>query len=175
MNIEVIETTFGQVKIFKDKTEVVNPKKSKIDEKISEKSAQTNLSDSENFFGLEEDNFFEKKILEDYKINREISKPDKTTDEKLVVAPSEINKNDLNFIDEIYFANLPKYTGLEGIFAIDKPYGFAKGPGVHLSVSKLLPILEKMLKLNYRLLVCNRLDEYTTDVMLFANKIIFSM
>ena len=58
----------------------------------------------------------------------------------------------------------------EGIFALDKPYGLPciGGPKVNLSVSKLLPLLEEKLNIKNKLLMCHRLDEYTTGVMLFA-------
>ncbi len=42
------------------------------------------------------------------------------------------------------------------------------GPKINLSVTKLLPTLEKMLKLKYKLLNVHRLDADTTGVMLFA-------
>jgi 23S rRNA-/tRNA-specific pseudouridylate synthase len=53
---------------------------------------------------------------------------------------------------------------------LDKPYGLPSqgGPKVHLSVAKLLPLLEQTLHLKEKLLMCHRLDEFTTGVMLFA-------
>jgi 23S rRNA-/tRNA-specific pseudouridylate synthase len=45
---------------------------------------------------------------------------------------------------------------------------FVGGPGVHISVAKLLPKLKELLKMDSELIMCNRLDEYTTGVMLFA-------
>ena len=48
---------------------------------------------------------------------------------------------------------------------------FIGGPGVHLCVSKLLPRLEENLNLKSKLLMCHRLDEFTTGVMLFATLI----
>ena len=45
---------------------------------------------------------------------------------------------------------------------------FKGGPKINLSVAKLLPVLEKMLKLKYKLLNVHRLDADTTGVMLFA-------
>jgi 23S rRNA-/tRNA-specific pseudouridylate synthase len=58
----------------------------------------------------------------------------------------------------------------DGILAIDKPYGLPStgGPGVHLSVAKLIPSMAKMLKIDYELYMMHRLDENTTGVMMFA-------
>jgi len=54
--------------------------------------------------------------------------------------------------------------------AIDKPYGLPcmGGAKVHLSVAKLLPSLQSLLKLSGELHMAHRLDESTTGVMLFG-------
>ncbi len=54
--------------------------------------------------------------------------------------------------------------------AIDKPYGLPSigGPGVHLSVAKLIPRLKELLKIDYDLYMLHRLDRSTSGVMLFA-------
>ncbi|CAF0869260.1 unnamed protein product [Brachionus calyciflorus] len=278
-NFKTIETTFGQIKIYKDNDEPVKTLKTTTKAtKNVEKQIQTSTGDENNFFGLDT-NYFDKSMLDEYKINNEIQKSNKTSDEEIPLKIEKIDKNDMNFIDGVYFENLTKisqndsnlvspvgqtfntehiddanlgnirdfirkdiqkdeiqesipiihsknltenetkkltkpkirktdsshekstsqhkilqedipdwnkltldesaeilkkhicyHNEEEGIFAIDKPYGLPsiRGENVHLSVSKLLPALEKMLKLNYRLLMCNRLDEFTTGVMLFA-------
>jgi 23S rRNA-/tRNA-specific pseudouridylate synthase len=63
-----------------------------------------------------------------------------------------------------------KFEFEAGILAIDKPYGLPSigGPGVHLSVAKLLPVMSKLLKIDYELYMMHRLDENTTGVMMFA-------
>lgn len=112
-NIEIVETTFGQIKIYKDKPEEVEQKFSKLDERCVGKLNETNSSDNENFFGLEQDNYFDQKMVVEYKLNKEISKSAKTSDVKLPIADKyEIEKKDLNFIDDIYFGNLSKNDGL---------------------------------------------------------------
>lgn len=86
---------------------------------------------------------------------------------------SEVPKWDHITIDEgaaILKSNICYFNEEQGILAIDKPYGLPSimGPKVHLCVSKLLPALEKLLKIDYRLLMANRLDQNTTGVMLFS-------
>ena len=57
-----------------------------------------------------------------------------------------------------------------GLLAIDKPYGLPcmGGPGVTLCVSKLMPLLKDKLNLSTTPLMCHRLDECTSGVLLFA-------
>lgn len=110
-NFEIFDTTFGQIKIYKDKPEVDESKLKKESEKKLEKYAETTVSDDKNFFGLEEENYFDQKIIEEYKIDQELNKSKKTSDEKLQVAPNQIDKANLNFIDEIYFGNMAQKDG----------------------------------------------------------------
>lgn len=58
----------------------------------------------------------------------------------------------------------------QGLFALDKPYGLPSfgGPGIHLSVARILPKVKEILKIDYELYMMHRLDENTTGVMLFA-------
>lgn len=107
-NIEIIDTTFGKIKIYNKKSKEEPLEESKLNEKYFDNDAETKVFDDENFFGLEMDNFFDQKILDEYKINKAISKSEKTSDENLKVAAGKIDKNDLNFIDEIYFGNFSK-------------------------------------------------------------------
>lgn len=108
-------------------------------------------------------------IKQKYKVNQEIEYPESKHD----ILINEIPKWYKMTIDEgaeLLKKHVCHFNIEHGILAIDKPYGLPShgGPGVHLSVAKLIPKLKEFLKIEYPLYMMNRLDENTTGVMLFA-------
>ena len=114
-NYQKIQTTFGQIKIYKDTEDVIKKKdqNESKQENFSIKEIQSKKSeivDDGNFYGIEDTNFFDKKMLDEYKINNELQKSNKTSDEKIAVSIEKLDKNELNFIDGIYFENLTEQS-----------------------------------------------------------------
>lgn len=111
-----IETTFGQIRIFKDSTENDDPinqpeqLKSKINSDIRQEAKSENDSDSDNngnFFGIDTKtvNYFDKQLVDQYNGNKETSPPTEQ------ISSNNTEKLELNFVDEFYFKNLsPEQT-----------------------------------------------------------------
>jgi hypothetical protein len=128
-----IETTFGQIRIFKNtsnkskSTESISKNKEKEIVNLEHKVLEENKSNDQDqdFFGFDRNekkdlNFFDQNIVNQYELNKEPkSKSDPTkinaTHKAVKNITSDLeNEKDLNFVDEFYFKN-PNDSQIENI------------------------------------------------------------